>query len=369
MMFGCGKSMGGGGGGGGNLLRSVGRAVTRVNVAGGALQEPLSSSSSNGGTATTPTTTRKTHKPTSSNNLSLSSSSSSSSSSTPFASYNIPINPTSGLAICSSLSHSDDEFDWVSVDGVEDFGEQGVVVDDIALGSVPSQDEVQNVVSALQRILMNMRNTTPFVSMKRVINLAPYPQLVRDKFASKSGNDVGDQVVSPTGLGHQVSPVGSELDWREPPLHLCNSKMMQPHGYRNVYDAFHLLQTEPLIQRMVVSLSSDKSVWDAVQNNEVVRELRESFYADQESSSKNPDETPEDSNKVKNIIKWIFDSTRAKFMEVIEKITSILSDLFQHPEDVNTAGTTNLFNEKLKTSFMLSIMVLLIVVVGRAQKA
>ncbi|XP_015877964.3 uncharacterized protein LOC107414362 [Ziziphus jujuba] len=354
MMFGCGKSMGGGGGGGGNLLRSVGRAVTRVNVAGGALQEPLSSSSSNGGTATTPTTTRKTHKPTSSNNLSLSSSSSSSSSSsTPFASYNIPINPTSGLATCSSLSHCDDEFDWVSVDGVEDFGEQGVVVDDIVLGSVPSQDEVQNVVSALQR----------------VINLAPYPQLVRDKFASKSGNDVGDQVVSPTGLGHQVSPVGSELDWREPPLHLCNSKMMQPHGYRNVYDAFHLLQTEPLIQRMVVSLSSDKSVWDAVQNNEVVRELRESFYADQESSSKNPDETPEDSNKVKNIIKWIFDSTRAKFMEVIEKITSILSDLFQHPEDENTAGTTNLFNEKLKTSFMLSIMVLLIVVVGRAQKA
>lgn len=33
------------------------------------------------------------------------------------------------------------------------------------------------------------------------------------------------------------------------------------------------------VQRMVLSLSSDKTVWDAVMNNEVVRELRESYYA------------------------------------------------------------------------------------------
>lgn len=30
---------------------------------------------------------------------------------------------------------------------------------------------------------------------------------------------------------------------------------------------------------MVISLSSDKAVWDAVLRNEVVRELRESYYA------------------------------------------------------------------------------------------
>lgn len=30
---------------------------------------------------------------------------------------------------------------------------------------------------------------------------------------------------------------------------------------------------------MVISLSSDNTVWDAVLNNEVVKELRESFYA------------------------------------------------------------------------------------------
>lgn len=32
-----------------------------------------------------------------------------------------------------------------------------------------------------------------------------------------------------------------------------------------------------LPQKMVKSLSSDKAVWDAILNNEAVRELRESF--------------------------------------------------------------------------------------------
>lgn len=31
------------------------------------------------------------------------------------------------------------------------------------------------------------------------------------------------------------------------------------------------------MQRMVISLSSDKAVWDAVMNNEVVREIKEMY--------------------------------------------------------------------------------------------
>lgn len=148
-MFG-GKNMGGGGGG--NLLRSAGRAVARVNVAGGAFQEPLSSSSSSssngGGTTTTTPTSRNTRKPSSSNNLSLSSSSSTSPLS-PFASCNIPFSSTSGIPTWSSRSHCD-EFDWVSVDGIEDDGVHGVA-DDFFLGPVPSLGEVQTTVSALQQ--------------------------------------------------------------------------------------------------------------------------------------------------------------------------------------------------------------------------
>jgi len=32
------------------------------------------------------------------------------------------------------------------------------------------------------------------------------------------------------------------------------------------------------VQRMVISLSSDKAVWDAILNNEAVREIREKYH-------------------------------------------------------------------------------------------
>lgn len=75
--------------------------------------------------------------------------------------------------------------------------------------------------------------------MCRVFEPPSYSNLVRDKFASDLEKDVADQVTSPTG---------SELDWVEPSFHLCNSRVLQPHGSNKVYDAFHMLQTEPSIQ-------------------------------------------------------------------------------------------------------------------------
>ena len=58
-------------------------------------------------------------------------------------------------------------------------------------------------------------------------------------------------------------------------------------------------------------------------------------------------------------------------MKVFEKITKLVNDLFQPSvkEKTTTIGGTDLFKEKLRTSFMLSIMVLLVVVVARAHKA
>ncbi|KAJ0041982.1 hypothetical protein Pint_17192 [Pistacia integerrima] len=118
-----------------------------------------------------------------------------------------------------------------------------------------------------------------------------------------------------------------ELDWVEPSLHLSNSRMLQPYGPDRVYDAFHLLQTEPSIQRMVVSLSSDQAVWKAVLNNEGGSGTEGVFLC----SSLPDDETPTTGSK--------------------------------------TAGATDPFEEKLRTSFLLSVMVLLVVVVTRAGRA
>lgn len=82
-------------------------------------------------------------------------------------------------------------------------------------------------------------------------------------------------ILSPVGSMHGASSTGSESDWAEPTMLLYNSRPLIIDGYRNVMDAFRLLQINPFVQRTVVSLSSDKAVWDAVMNNEAVQELEE----------------------------------------------------------------------------------------------
>ncbi|XP_044467407.1 uncharacterized protein LOC123197261 isoform X2 [Mangifera indica] len=230
-MFGGGKSMGGGGGGG--MLRTVGRAVTRTGVTN--LQEPISSSSSNSTTTTTAAPT----SPTRTNHNRLNSLSAITSS-PPLSPHNVPVSAAHGVPTWPSLGC--DDFEWVSLDG-EDRKSHGALGDDFVLGPVPSLDEVNKAVSALQQ----------------AFDPASY-SLVRDKYAHNLDKD-------------------AELDWVEHSPHQSNSRMLQPYGPDRVYDAFHLLQTEPSIQRMVVSLSSDQAVWNAVLNNEVVRELKESFNA------------------------------------------------------------------------------------------
>ncbi|XP_031259156.1 uncharacterized protein LOC116117262 [Pistacia vera] len=322
-MFGGGRSMGGG------MLRTVGRAVTRTGVTN--LQEPISSSSSSNSTTTTaPTSPRRTtqSRHNSPNHLSLSAITSSS----PFSPHNVPV---TAYGVPTWPSFGCEDYEWVSVDG-----DDGKSHDDFILGSVPSVDEVNNAVSALQQ----------------AFDPASY-SLVRDKYAYNLDKD-------------------AELDWVEPSLHLSNSRMLQPYGPDRVYDAFHLLQTEPSIQRMVVSLSSDQAVWKAVLNNEVVRELKESFYAAAEDSeSECSTEICDDSNPAMNIIKWIFHNTKARLIEVIDKITHIVNEVFKPSDDETpttgskTAGATDPFEEKLRTSFLLSVMVLLFVVVTRAGRA
>ncbi|XP_050225563.1 uncharacterized protein LOC126675038 isoform X1 [Mercurialis annua] len=345
-MFGGGRGMGGGGGGGGSMLKVVSRSVARAGVTN--LQETLSSNTSTATNSSSSTAvSRSTHKLNSSNNnLSLCSAS---------GSCTAPIYSGNNISSWPSFSSGDsacDESEWVSVDG--NGSEEERSVGDFVLGPVPSLDEVHSAVSALTQ----------------VFDTASYSEFVTDKFAC---TDVANQISSPTGRLRSVSPVGSEADWIEPSMHLCNSRMFHPYSPDRVYDAFHLLQHEPSVKRMVISLSSDKAVWNAVLNNDVVRELRETYNAEENNTPptlEGSDETSNDSNPAMNAVKWIFENTKAKFMEVFEKITTLINELFKaHVVDNKTTGTMDPFEERLKTSFMLSVVVLLVVVVTRAHRA
>ncbi|PWA78137.1 hypothetical protein CTI12_AA216750 [Artemisia annua] len=244
---------------------------------------------------------------------------------------NQPVNTTLSLSStslpCSYLNNSymasppncpftmsGDDFDWEYVD--HEF--ESLHGDDIMFGSVPSNEEISHAVTSLQ-----------------------------DSFK-----------------------IGSELDWIEPSMNLCNStSTLQVPSSDKVYEAFHLLQTEPSVQRMVISLSSDKAVWNAVMNNDVVREIREAV-TEGKSISEGSGDSVNDTNPVTQVLRWIFVNTKDKVIEVVEKITKIVNELVQHMNKgkTDTNGSIDSFQEKLKSSFFLSIMVLLIVVVSRSRK-
>nr|DAD47732.1 TPA_asm: hypothetical protein HUJ06_017669 [Nelumbo nucifera] len=118
--------------------------------------------------------------------------------------------------------------------------------------------------------------------------------------------------------------------------------------------------------RMVISLSTDKAVWDAVLNNEVVRELKESLCAAENGSQQSSQGS---SNVAGSILRLILDGTKAKAMELIEKIRKLVNEIFQAPErEKTTEGILGLFEDRLRSSLLLSVVVLLIVVISRSQR-
>lgn len=67
-----------------------------------------------------------------------------------------------------------------------------------------------------------------------------------DKFSSSLDKDLGNEASSLPDSVHNVLSSESELDWIEPSL---LGTMMYPGSERGrVYDAFHLLQTDPTVQ-------------------------------------------------------------------------------------------------------------------------
>ncbi|XP_071732703.1 uncharacterized protein [Rutidosis leptorrhynchoides] len=340
-----GPGMGGGGGGsGGGMIKTVHRAV-RAGIGGGS-EQPFSHSTVTTNTRSSTTTSNSNNQSINNTALFVSSNNNSNNFAPPFY---VPVEAPANWGF-----PADEEFDnWEYIDGSDSESVNGVYDDDNdVFGSVPSKDEVHHAVSSLQEFLEP-------VSFARLIN-------DQGKYDSYEDGSVE------TSLGQPASyyKTGSESDWIEPSVQLCNStSALQVPSLDKVYDAFHLLQTEPSVQRMVISLSSDKAVWDAVMNNEVVRKLRESVNEDK-GVTEGADNSVDDSNPVTQVLYWLFANTKDKVIEIVEKITKIVNELV-HPmnKDENSVNEgLNSFDKNLRSSFFLTIMVLLIVVVSRSRK-
>lgn len=69
------------------------------------------------------------------------------------------------------------------------------------------------------------------------------------------------------------------------------------------------------------------------------------------------------------IVDWILDIAKAKVLELIEQFISLMTMTFQPPNHKKNLGASNTdgrLDEKLGSSLLLSIVILLIVVVTRA---
>nr|GEX88838.1 hypothetical protein [Tanacetum cinerariifolium] len=107
-----------------------------------------------------------------------------------------------------------------------------------------------------------------------VLKPVSFEQLIKDRETDDGTDDGVEKVSSPTTSSFKIG--SDQLDWIEPSMKLCNStSTLQVPSSDQVYEAFHLLKTEASVQRMVMSLSSDKAVWNAIMNNDAVREIRE----------------------------------------------------------------------------------------------
>ncbi|XP_020676417.2 uncharacterized protein LOC110095289 isoform X2 [Dendrobium catenatum] len=236
--------------------------------------------------------------------------------------------------------------EWETIEGEDEEVEMEERFERFVFGPVPTTQEAEEAVSSIQQMFIPV----PF---GEIIERSPHEQEeVKDKAVTSTTTKI-----LPRSLSAE-----SQSDWIEPVMHLYSSKNCQSREREKVLDAFRLLQMNPSIQKVVVSLSSDRAVWDAVMKNEVVQEFKKSFY---EAESKSQDPNEEDAHPVNGILKWIADA-KAKIMEVLDKIAKHLSQIFHSH---GAKDELDIFDHVLQSSFMLSVLVFIVVVMNRVQQS
>ncbi|XP_062184473.1 uncharacterized protein LOC133888302 [Phragmites australis] len=215
-------------------------------------------------------------------------------------------------------------------------GEYGVV-----FGDLPTDDEVRAAVASIQHVFEN-----PSAVDSDGFELQALALPI-------SGQPLSGIFVNHFALDSDPSENGLE-EWIEPATLVLNSAALLTKEHRNVLDAFHLLQVDSSVQKMVMALSTDKAVWDAVMNNEVVQEFKRSFQDAKETDLKGSSAPPP------GVMKWVLENTQAKIIEFLEKILRLVNTLFQSEEN-----NYDLYDDAVRMSFMLSVFVFIVVTIAR----
>ncbi|KAM3323021.1 hypothetical protein P3S67_004172 [Capsicum chacoense] len=223
---------------------------------------------------------------------------------------------------CIEYGSNSKILDDESFDGVDEKGTKGWTCYDPLFGSVPSSLEVEKALSDLQSFMS-------------------------EYYAPKE-----------------------EMNWLEPALNPHQSTLLKSPGNARFYDAFHMLQNEPPIKRLVCSIARDKAVWEAMKSNKAVQNLQGSLIcAAKEKESKS---STGESDMGSLIVKWIMGITTSRIAELIQSLRSLLSEMINEifepgNKEKPTSELSDLLEEKIRSSFLLAVVLLLIVIVTRAQ--
>ncbi|XP_056174239.1 uncharacterized protein LOC130140032 isoform X2 [Syzygium oleosum] len=164
-------------------------------------------------------------------------------------------------------------------------------------------------------------------------------------------------------LWQSASSSGSEQYWMRL-LGCRDSSILTSSGWARVRHALHLLQTEPAIKKLVISVVLDKAFWSAIMNNQSVQQFQEKLLSDETESS----QICEEVNWGTNDLQWLLDILKDKIMELIEKFKLLLIKTLQLSQPPTPEATAEL-EENVRSSLLLSVLIILIVVLARVRIA
>uniref|UniRef100_A0A0D9W7X5 Uncharacterized protein n=1 Tax=Leersia perrieri TaxID=77586 RepID=A0A0D9W7X5_9ORYZ len=226
------------------------------------------------------------------------------------------------------------------------------------LGTPPTDQEVRAAVASIQQVLENhpgVDSDAPAQSLALppISGLPPSGMFVNYFAEDSAPSDI--KIGQLANLEHSTPDSASE-ECIEPAVLVLNSTALLPREHRNVLDAFHLLQVDPSVQKMVMALSTDKSVWDAVMKNEVVQEFRRSFQDAKEADFNGK------SSASSGVMQWVMENTQAKIKELLENILKLVNMLFQ-----DESKDYDMYDDTVRMSFMLTVFVFIVVTMARVK--
>ncbi|CAM0903479.1 unnamed protein product [Alopecurus aequalis] len=236
-------------------------------------------------------------------------------------------------------------------DAAVEASERAADVYGVVFDAPPTDDEVHAAVASIQQVFENPSaadsDAVELQALALPIAGLPSSGMFDNYFAA----DESEKQIA--NLGTSPSNIGLE-DCMESAALALNSTALVTREHQNVLDAFQLLQEDSSVQKMVMALSTDKAVWDAVMNNDVVQEFKKSFQDAKETDNKGSSSTHP------GMMKWVLENTQAKIKEFLEKILQLVQTLFQA-----RSKDYDLSDDLVRMSFMLSVFVFIVVTIAR----